>query len=167
MDSRTLAWQDQQRAWLTETIRKHGWAVEYIGGGFCSHPDCSGGDDEGPPFAYTVGLYGLGHPELLIFSLNPEAAWEVLDAFSERIRAGEDLIPGQELTLDGHHHRFVAEVVPNPGQIVFCANDHYERPAEFSVPVLQLTYDDGKGIYPWGEAYPAPETQPRPGTFAA
>jgi hypothetical protein len=111
-------------------------------------------------------MYGLGHPELLVFSLDPETAWEVLDTFGQRIRAGENLIPGQEHTLEGHHHRFVAEVVPNPGQIVFCANDFYERPAEFSVPVLQLTYDDGTGVYPWDEAHPAPETQPRPGTFA-
>ncbi|HEX6220632.1 MAG TPA: DUF4262 domain-containing protein [Acidimicrobiia bacterium] len=167
MDGRTLAWQDQERAWLTDTIRKHGWAVEYIGGGSCSHPNCSGGDDEGPPFAYTVGLYGLGHPELLIFSLDPEAAWAVLDAFGERIRGGENLIPCQQLTLQGHRRCFVAEVVPNPGQIVFCANDYYERPSEFSVPVLQLTYDDGKGVYPWDEAHPTPETQPRPGTYAA
>lgn len=167
MDGRTMAWQDQERAWLTETIRKHGWAIQYIGGGSCTHPDCSGGDDEGPPFAYTVGLFGLGHPELLVFSLPPDAACGVLNDFGERVREGENLIPGQELMLEGHHHRFVAEVVPNPGEIVFCANDFYQRPAEASVPLLQLTYDDGTGVYPWDDGYPAPEAQPRPGTFAA
>lgn len=53
MDRRTIASHDQERAWLTDTIRKLGWASQYIGGGFCNHPDCSGGDDEGPPFAHT------------------------------------------------------------------------------------------------------------------
>jgi len=167
MDGRTLARQDQERAWLTDTIRRHGWAVQYIGGGLCTHPDCSGGEDEGPPFAYTVGLFGMGHPELLIFSLTIDEAWQVLHAFGERVREGENLIPGQELTLEGHDHRFVAEVVPNPGEIVFWANDFYRRPAEYSVPVMQLTYDDGTGAYPWDKGYPVPENQPRPGSFRA
>lgn len=167
MDGRTLAWQDQERAWLTDTIRKYGWAIQYIGGGLCSHPDCNGGDDEGPPFAYTVGLFGLGHPELLIFGLSMDVSCQVLNAIAELIRDGENLVPGQELALEGHHHRFIAEVVPNPGQIVFIANDFYERPPEASVPVLQVSYDDGTGVYPWDEGYPDPETQPRPGTFEA
>ena len=167
MDGRTLAWQDQERTWLSDTIRRHGWAVQYIGGGLCTHPDCSGGDNEEPPFGYTVGLFGMGHPELLIFSLPLDATCQVLNTFGERIRNGENLIPGQELTLEDHHHRFVAEVVPNPGEIVFWANDFYQRPAEFSVPLLQLSYDDGTGVYPWDVGHPAPETQPRPGSFTA
>jgi hypothetical protein len=137
MDGRTLAWQDQERAWLSDTVRRHGWAVQYIGGGSCTHADCPGEDDEGPPFGYTVGLFGMGHPELLVFSLPMETTCQVLNTFGERIRSGENLIPGQELTLEDNYHRFVAEVVPNPGEIVFCANDFYQRPAEFSVPLLQ------------------------------
>lgn len=167
MDGRTVAWQDQERAWLSDTIRHHGWAVQYIGGGLCSHPDCSGGNDEGPPLAYTVGLFGMGHPELLIFSLPLEATCRVLNAFGERIRNGENLIAGQELTLEDHDRRYVAEVVPNPGEIVFWANDFYRRPAEFSVPLLQLSYDDGTGVYPWDAGHPAPGSQPRPGSFTA
>ena len=63
--------------------------------------------------------------------------------------------------------RIVPEEVPNPGDIVLWANDFYQRPAGHSVPVLQLTYDDSQGLFPWDEGYATPELQPRPGSFAA
>jgi hypothetical protein len=61
----------------------------------------------------------------------------------------------------------VVEEVPNPGEIVFTANRHYQRPPEFSVSVFQLSYDDTSGRFPWEPDYAAPEMQPRPGTFRA
>lgn len=167
MDARTLAWLDQRDARIKEMIRNNGWMIQYIGGGLCDNPDCDGGDDAGPPFAYTVGLFGLGHPELLIFGLPPDLAASLLNEIGERIRGGESLVPGQILTLPWSHHQVAVEEVPNPGEIVFGANAFYRRPAQASVPVLQLTYDDGAGVFPWDEGYPVPEMQPRPGTFRA
>lgn len=168
MDARTLAWIDQAKARTTEIIRNHGWVVEYIGGSACIAPGCTGEkENHAPPFAYTVGLFGLGHPELLVFGLSAGAAAGVLNLFGERIRKGENLVPGQLITLPGSHHQFMIEEVPNPGEIVFGANDFYQRPAEASVPVLQLSYDDGGGVFPWDEEYAVPESQPRPGTFRA
>jgi len=84
-----------------------------------------------------------------------------------RIREGESLLPGQIVTFDDWPHRIVPEVVPNSGEIVFEANQFYARPREFSVPVLQLSYDDNEGRFPWEDEYVAPEMQPRPGTFTA
>jgi hypothetical protein len=168
MDARTLAWIDQVDAERTEMIRKHGWMIQYVGGGGCTAPGHEDDpQDHEPPFAYTIGLFGLDHPELLVFGLPPQAAADVLNAFGERIRQGENLMPGQVYTLSGTHHRFVVEVVPNPGEIAFGANDFYQRPPEYSVPVHQISYDDGCGVFPWDEGYPAPEMQPRPGTFRA
>jgi len=167
MDARDAAWADQANAKMASVIRRHGWAVQYVGGPCCDRPGCGGGDGDGPPFAYTVGLFGLGHPELLVFSLPPETASGVLNGFGERVRRGEHLIPGQLLTLSDGHHRFVAEEVPNPGEIAFSANDFYQRPPQASVPLLQLSYDDGTGIFPWDDGYPVPGSQPRPGTFRA
>lgn len=71
MDARTLAWIDRRGARMTEITRKNGRMIDYIGGGRCDYPDCPGVDDDGPPFAYTVGLFGLGHRELLIFGSRP------------------------------------------------------------------------------------------------
>ena len=52
-DAAILAWLDQEDRYVTETIRKHGCYLEY-----------GSGDGRDPSFAYTVGLFGLGHPEL-------------------------------------------------------------------------------------------------------
>jgi len=45
--------------------------------------------------------------------------------------------------------------------------DFYGRSVESSVPVLQLSYDDVEGRFPWEDGYAAPDMQPRPGTFTA
>jgi Domain of unknown function (DUF4262) len=95
-----------------------------------------------------------------------ETAGGVLNELGERIRAGEDLLPGQLITFRGWPHKIIPEELPNPGAIVFSANRFYQRPAEFSVPVLQLSYDKA-GRFPWQPGYAAPEMQPRPGTFRA
>lgn len=167
MSARIQAWLDQEDARIKTVIRQHGWAIEYIGGGCCSVPGCDGGGDEGPPFAYTVGLFGLGHPELLVFGLDPDTTCTLLNELGDRIRADQALIPGQMLTFEDWEHRVVPEVVPNPGEIVFTANRFYQRPDDYSVPALQLSYDDLGGRFPWEESFSAPDLQPRPGTFRA
>lgn len=167
MDAATQAWVDQHDAHIVAMVRRHGWYIAYIGGGSCSRPLCDGGDTEDPPFAYTVGLFGLAHPELLILGVDAETALGVLNTLGSRVQAGEPLLPGQMVTFDEWPHRIVPEPVPNPGEIVFDANRFYQRPDEFSVPVLQLSYDDTEGRFPWEDDYATPERQPRPGTFSA
>jgi hypothetical protein len=167
MDAATQAWLDQEDAMVTDVIRRYGWYIQYVGGGLCSRPGCDCGDDEGPAFAYTVGLFGLGHPELLIFGVDPHTAAGVLNYLGEQVRAETTLLPGQLITFDEWPHRIVPEEVPNPGDIVFTANRFYQRPDEASVPVLQLSYDDREGRFPWEDGYAAPELQPRPGSFTA
>jgi hypothetical protein len=152
------AWFDQEDARLRETIRRRGLSVEYVIG-------CA---DVRPDFAYTVGLFGLGHPELLIFGLDGPGSGHVLHQLAELIRAGWDLVPGEEIEVTDSSHRLMIEAVPNAGDIVFVANRYYDRPPEASVPVFQLTYDDGHGQFPWDAAYRLPAwVQPRPGTFSA
>jgi hypothetical protein len=114
-----------------------------------------------------VGLFGLAHPELLIFGVPPETAVGVLNTLGQRIRDGEALLPGRLITFEEWPHRIIPESVPNPGEIVLQSNRFYLRPDEYSVPVLQLSYDDSEGRFPWDEGYGAPEMQPRPGSFQA
>ncbi len=158
------AWMDQCDAAVTAAIRRFGWHISYVGGA-CSCPRCSNVDD-GPTFAYTVGMFGLGHPELLIFSVTPETALAVINQLGDRIVRGETLLPGFETIVDGFEPRIVPEVVPNAGEIVFDANLFYDRPPGFSVPLLQLTYADAADRFPWEAEYAGPH-QPRPGTFSA
>ncbi len=163
----TEAWLDQQHAHIRDTIRERGWVIHYIGGSACSVPGCECGPDDQPAFAYTTGLFGLGHPELLIIGVDPNTAAGVINALGERVRSGEDLMPGELITFAEWPHRIIPEQVPNPGDIVLWANGFYQRPAEHSVPVLQLSYDDTEGRFPWNDGYAASELQPRPGTFTA
>ncbi|HSM02316.1 MAG TPA: DUF4262 domain-containing protein [Acidimicrobiia bacterium] len=162
------AWYDQEDARITATIRRVGWVINYIGGDSCRRPGCDSPPHEGPPFAYTIGMFGMGHPELLMLGVDPATANGVLNTLGTRIKhEGVDLMPGEILELDQWTRRVIPEQVPNPGDIVLWANDYYRRPPEHSVPVLQLTYDDDAGRFPWDEGYADPEMQPRPGTFAA
>ncbi len=167
MDGDQQAWLDQQDAHIAATIRRYGWYIAYIGGGFCDCAECGGADTDDPPFAYTVGLFGLAHPELLIFGVEPETAANVLNGLGSEVRAGEPVLAGQMLGFEEWRHRIVPESVPNPGEIVFEANRFYQRPAEHSVPVLQLSYDDTAGRFPWEDDYASPMLQPRPGMFQA
>jgi hypothetical protein len=161
------AWIDQVDAEITARIRDVGWYITYVGGAQCSRPGCDSEPDDRPPFAYTIGLFGLNHPELLMVGIPPKVASVVLATLGRRIRAGESLMPGSLITVDAWPRRIIPEEVPNPGEIVLWSNDFYQRPPEHSVPVLQLTYDDAEGRFPWDEGYATPELQPRPGGFAA
>lgn len=158
-DPGTQAWLDQEAARLTATIRQRGHSVEYVIGTAAK---------ERPDFAYTIGMFGLGHPELLVFGLDPGGSCNVLNSLADRIRAGTDLLPREVVELAGSSHRLIVESVPNPGRIVFAANWFYARPGDYSVPVYQLTYDDCSGRFPWDADYGLPAwVQPRPGEFAA
>ena len=159
----TTAWLDQEDRDVAEKIRRHGVYIEYVIG--CACGECG----EPPPFAYSVGLFGLGHPELLIFGVPPVTAAGVINNLFTRIRdRGADLVPGELLTFEEWPQRIVVEEVLNGGQIVFAANRHYQRPDEASVPVYQLTWDDQHARFPWDDGYSVPPAvQPRPGTFRA
>lgn len=167
MDARTGAWIDQENARMADVIRRHGWFIQYVGGGACSRPGCGCGPDDGPSFAYTVGLHGLGHPELLVFGVSTGTAVSVLNSLGAGIRDGLVLMPGQLIAFDEWAHRIMPEAVPNPGDILFGANDFYRLPPGHSVEAFQLSHDDENGLFPCQDGFVGAEMQPRPGTFKA
>ncbi|GAA1752050.1 DUF4262 domain-containing protein [Luedemannella helvata] len=150
---------------VTAVVRRHGWFVQYVLGDTCASPECGCAKTGQPAYAYSIGLHGLGHPELLIFGVPPETAGGVINVLGRRVRAGEILIPGELVTFDEWTHRVRPEVVPDAEGIVLGANRYYRRPPGRSVPVLQLSYDDRAGLFPWEPGHAAPSLQPRPGTF--
>jgi hypothetical protein len=157
-DPQTIAWLDQEDARLAQLVRAHRFAVQYVGEG--------DGDDE-PAFGYTIGLFGLGHPELVVVGLSHARAQRLLDSAARLVAGGRDLVAGEELRPDGVAP-VVVEQLPNPGDVVLGANRYYQRPAEVSVPAYQLTWAHADGSFPWDEGYPCgPECQPRPGTWRA
>ncbi len=159
---------DQHDALITSAVRRRGIFIAYIGGGECSRPGCDGDEDlSEPPFAYTVGLFGMHHPELLVFDLSQQDSAHLLNGMASRVLSGEDFLPGEMIGFAEWPHRAILEHVPNAGDIVFEANRYYERHDGFSVPVLQVSYDDEEGRFPWEEGFSCPKRQPRPGAFQA
>jgi hypothetical protein len=158
-DPQLTAWLDQEDAHLAQTIRTHRWAVQYVGGG-------EAGDE--PAFGYTVGLFGMGHPELVVVGLGYDLAGDMLNTVGAMVRDGDQLVPGQILEDDDGTPVITVEELPNPGDVLFAANRFYGRPDEFSVPAFQLIWALDGGIFPWDQGYPHdPDCQPLPGTWRA
>ena len=158
-DAQTIAWLDQEDARLAQVIRTHRLAVQYV---------AAGEESDEPCFGYTVGLFGLGHPELVAVGLDYDVAGGLLNKFAGMVVAGRDLVPGEVIHDDDGIAVVTVEVVPNPAEILFSANRFYQRPDEFSVPAFQLTWALEGGIFPWDPDYPCDsECQPRPGTWRA
>jgi len=122
MDTRTQAWLDQFGAYITEVIRRDGWFIQYVGGKTCLRPGCACPPADDPPFAYTVGMFGLNHPELLIHGVSPETAAGVLNDLGGQILGGSTMMPGETIVLERWGRSIVVESVPNPGEIVYTAN---------------------------------------------
>lgn len=119
---------DQQEAWQRETIRRYGWAVIAVLG-----------DDDGPPFAYTVGLTGFGHAEFILFATSQATAAAVLNDLGEWVRAGHSFTAGEQVTLEpGRVHLLD---FPRSDDWLFAANDLY-RPAGPPLPALLVVPDE-------------------------
>jgi hypothetical protein len=64
---------------LLSDVRTVGWHVVGIAA-----------DEEGPPYAFTVGLFEtFGHPEIVIFGMAPERICRILNHIGDQIRAGK------------------------------------------------------------------------------
>lgn len=158
-DPQLTAWLDQEDAHLAQTIRTHRWAVQYV---------TRGEDSDEPPFGYTVGLFGMGHPELVVVGLGYELACDMLNTVGAMVRDGDQMVPGQVLEDDDGTPVITVEELPNPGDVLFAANRFYGRPDEFSVPAFQLIWALDRGIFPWDDDYPCePDCQQLPGTWRA
>lgn len=176
-----VAWLDQDRRTVIRHIRRYGVHLTYVFDDparcACCRAlgDAAGSAGEppptepatGPPFCYTTGLFGAGHPELLVIGLGEAQSMLLLNAVAHGVLDDDrDLTPGQEVIVDGTS--VLVEELPNPGEVLFAANAFYQRPPEFSVPAYQLTWADRLGRFPWDEGH---ETggweQPRPGELRA
>ncbi len=171
-DPQTTAWLDQEDAHLAQLIRTHRWVVQYV---FPAEDDDVLGEDDdfpaedgGRPFGYTVGLFGLGHPELVVVGLGHDNTHAILQRVAALVADGRDLVAGELLTFPDRPDGLVVEALPNLGEVLFVANRHYRRPDEHSVPAFQLTWQHPDGTFPWDADYPCgPSCQPRPGTWHA
>ena len=157
-DPQTLAWLDQEDARLAQIIRTHRFAVQFVG---------AGDEPDEPAFGYTIGLFGLGHPELVIAGLDHGRTHELLTRAADLVTGGRDLVAGELLRWEGRDPVYVDDL-PDPGDVVLSANRYYQRPAEVSAPAYQLIWPHPGELFPWDEGYPCPPScQPLPGTWRA
>ncbi len=158
-DPQTTAWLDQEDAHLAAVIRRTRFAVQYVGPGDLPTE---------PAFGYTIGLSGLGHPELVVVGLDAPATHALLAAVAGEVLDGRTLVPGELLGRARGRPDLVVEECPNPGEVLLAANRWYRRPAEHPVPALQLTWASRAGRFPWDRGWDGGlHAQPRPGTWTA
>jgi Domain of unknown function (DUF4262) len=120
---------DQYDTWLRETIRRCGWALQAVLG-----------DEEGPPFVYTVGLSGFGHAELVLFGTSQATAAAVLNDLGDLVRAGRVLAAGQTIGLrNGLVHLLP---FPESADWLFAANQLYRSADGPPVPALLVIPED-------------------------
>ena len=149
-------WLDQQDAWYRETIRTHGWAIQYV---FADAP-------QSPSLGYTVGLTGFDHPEIVVFGLGQDGTATVLNALGERVRTRARLHDRDVVDINGTPVTLFD--LPNPGEVVFTANTMYGRADDDPVPALHAVYPDRHGTWPWEPGCELPFwLQPMPGQYRA
>lgn len=111
-------------------------------------------DDEGPGFAYSIGLFkSFGHPEIVIIGLKIDTAHVLINNIGHDIKNGKVFVPGR--FYDGILDNFKCLLVDVPKERYeefFGYGLWYYKSDNF--PVLQCIYPTVKGIYPWELAWP-------------
>lgn len=126
--------------YVLKQIQQRGWSVVTI----------PGEPDEGPPFAFTIGLYLRAlAPEILVMGMDAQASCYVLDA------VGDYIMSGRKLTLNQRHSDILER-----GDLLFRQIDfkHYRECFGMAVwfyarlpqafPALQCFWSDKNGWFP-------------------
>lgn len=121
------------------------------------------GDDEGPGFAYSIGLYRtLGHPEVIIFGLARSDLHGAVNRVADEVRRGRRFGEGDssDEVLEGYPVTFRGVAVEFYDEYLGQAIRYYGGTA---FPAIQGFWPDGGGRFPWqpGYGYGADEPQPQ------
>jgi uncharacterized protein DUF4262 len=119
---------------LTSSILERGWFVQAT-------------EDGETPLAYTVGLTMLGHPELIVFGMDPGPAEDVLAAVAEQVLAGREFTDGDDVSsLYDAHEPVVLLELPDSAVHLHRANDLYRETGGPPVPALQLFWPSATAL---------------------
>jgi hypothetical protein len=134
--------EDESDRRLLADIAEYGWHIVGVSE-----------DDEGPGFAFSVGLlYTLNHPEILIMGLRQNIAASLINDMGDAIRNGavfsagrqyDDIAAGFPLAFVAVDQRYYREYL---GYALW-----FYRTLDF--PVLQCIWPDKAGVFPWEPAY--------------
>jgi len=123
---------------IQASIEAHDWHVIKV-------PE----DEEGPGFAYSVGLQEtFGHPEVIVFGLPLDVMHGIVNTVGEEVRRGRRFSDGgaSDEVLDGQPVCFLSVAASRHAEFLGQAVDYYGG-AEFSA--LQCYWPDPGGAFPW------------------
>lgn len=135
---------------VESSVQRRGQHIQYVLG-----------DEDLPPWAYTIGMTDtLGHPELVVFGVDPESSMGILNDIYERLRNG------RRFDIGRYTHELVGDLsvrfLPVPttfweSSSLFAMWINYYGsldPRRYPVPdALQLVWADSKGRFPWDRGY--------------
>lgn len=131
-----------------EMIDEHGWMVQGV------FPTAA---DQGPMFAYTVGLTAHGFPELAIAGLEPQTMQTLLNDVAKRVYDTNRRYTHGEVLDDVLGNEYKITIVGGPAstETIWPGSAHglYGQQA---VRLQQLVWPDDQHRYPWNEGYSLP-----------
>ncbi len=151
---------DWLRLDIERRIKQSGFTMVGIGYGACAVPGCR--CDERPsrqPYAYSLGLWQHGHPEIVIFGVPMAHVNEVSSVVYERLLAGDPLAVGRQ-----HRHRIpggpliALEHVPpewvrrDPDRIAGWLNQFGHR-VDRRPTLVQVLWGDCDDLMPWEDGF--------------
>lgn len=136
---------------ILDHIATYGWHVVHILG-----------EDDLPPYSYTVGLYAtFQKPEIILLGLPHETAHELLSLMVERLRQGDTFTSGEPThgLIKGHPCIFMPVDTEHYHHYVGCARWYYEGN---DFPLLQCCWPFKDGHMPWENGISAETTVTQP-----
>jgi hypothetical protein len=137
---------------VIDDVKRYGWHVVGVED-----------DDEGPGFAYSIGIQQtLDHPEIIVFGLkNAKTMMQVINVIGDEVRKGERFEDWHESdeVLDGYSCMF--RTVPKDAYREYLGYAMwFYRPKTFDV--LQCIWPDKQHRYPWHPDCPQEIRQRQP-----
>lgn len=139
---------------MRRAILRHGWTVQAV------FPR-QGHAEDGPEFAYTIGLAGKGLPELIVFALPDDIAYGLLDFLAQRVvDTGRELPAGFVTGLPGgaDEEAMIALEVTDTTRHLTIANAFYGTSGP--VRAMQLVWKGAHGLWPWSPGVDGDAWQP-------
>jgi len=126
---------------VQRNVEKFGW--------HCTTVSPREGDEDTPPFSYTIGLYQTyGASELIMFGLHGDTAHSILGIYANRLEQGLHISlnePCNDL-INGYPCIFVQVPRDHYNDYVYSALWFY---AEVPFPLHQAVWPNRHGHFPW------------------
>ncbi|MBK8110785.1 MAG: DUF4262 domain-containing protein [Saprospiraceae bacterium] len=111
-------------------------------------------DDNGPGFAYSVGLFKtFNHPEIIIIGLKPDLAHILINNIGEDIKKGKQYQSALLYTDILDDFKCLMLDVPRESYKKYVGYGLWYYEGD-KFPLLQCIYPTVKGIYPWEKEWP-------------